>query len=153
MKRIFFLLYVCCTAAFPDAVWHCSRNKVEAEGVTSIVLEDQFSIASFNASVDVIGISINDLIDIYSGVPVRIGGLPLSACFMPSDQNLTSTALESLGLQPSATHALSRKNSIVQSNLFFVNTESQMLTCIAGHFPAVGYMSSAKNTNEVQPCF
>jgi hypothetical protein len=115
--------------------------------------ENNFSIASFNASADVIGVSISDLIDIYSGVPVRIGGLQLSACFMPTHQGLTSAALTSLGLQSSAIQALARKSSIVQNNLHSVTTEKQMVSCIAQHFPAVGYLDEPTHTNEVQPCF
>ena len=141
--------------AWADPVWHCSRNKQRAEdGSSSRHLQDsEFFIASFNSSVDVIGVSISDLIDIYSGVPVRIGGLPLSSCFMPSHQGLTSDALASLGLQTSAIQALARKSSIVQNNLHFVVTEQQMIGCIAQHFPAVGYLDEAIHTDEVQPCF
>ena len=149
-----------CTLAFScpalaDPVWHCSRNAPIAERTSSAhqAQENEFSISSFNSSADVIGISISDLIDIYSGVPVRIGGLPLSACFMPSDQGLTSVALTSLGLHASTIQALARKSSIVQNNLHSVTTPKQMVTCIAQHFPAVGYLDEPTETAEVQPCF
>lgn len=141
--------------AMADPVWHCSRNIEKGEDVSSSrqAKENEFSIASFNSSADVIGVSISDLIDIYSGSPVRIGGLPLSACFMPNQQGLTSAALTSLGLQASSIQALARKSAIVQNNLFFVATEKQMVNCIAQHFPAVGYLDEPTQTSEVQPCF
>lgn len=141
--------------ALADPVWHCSRNIQKAEDVSSSVQaqENEFSIASFNSSSDVIAVSISDLIDIYSGVPVRIGGLPLSACFIPNQQGLTSAALTSLGLQASAIQALARKSAIVQNNLYPLTTEKQMVSCIAQHFPAVGYLDEPTHSDEVQPCF
>lgn len=137
-----------------EPVWHCSRNESNSDAVASITSSaDHFSIASVSASEEVINLSLNDLIDIYSGVPVRISGLTLSACFMLGNEELTSQALLSLGLQPSAIQALARKSAIIQSNLFPVTNETQMLSCIATHFPAVGYLQEAKMTQKVQPCF
>lgn len=140
--------------AIADPIWHCSRTTPDGEEVASLQLqENQFSIASFNASVNTIGVSISDLIDIYSGVSVRIGGLPLSACFMTGNETITTTALTSLGLQPTVIQALARKSSIIQSNLYAVSTNTQMIACIAQHFPAVGYLEEASSTDKVQPCF
>ena len=153
MKRclIYALLISCPTWA--DPVWHCSSNTDGEKNVSLQAQETHFSLAAFNAPMNVIGISISDLIDVYSGVTVRIGGLTLSACFMPENESLTTSALMSLGLQPSAIQALARKSSIIQSNLYFVTNEKQMVSCIAQHFPAVGYLDSPINTETVQPCF
>lgn len=142
-------------AALADPVWHCSLNLKKGEDTYSSqeLQANEFAIASFNSTADVIGVSISDLLDIYSGVPVRIGGMPLSACFMPNHEGLTSAALTSLGLKTSAIQALARKSSIVQNNLYFVSNEKQMVSCIAQHFPAVGYLDEAIHTDEVQPCF
>lgn len=148
---IFFILIG--GSVWADPVWHCSRTANEVKNVAIETQENQFSLASFNSSIDVIGVSISDLIDVYSGVVTRIGGLPLSACFMPSNEGLTSAALTSLGLLPSVVHALARKNSIIQSNLHFVTDEKQMLLCIAQHFPAVGYLDEPTETDAVLPCF
>ena len=148
------MLIISYTTALADPVWHCSRQTSEVTQQSSLQnIQNQFSIASVNASSDVIGVAINDLIDVYSGVPVRISGVPLSACFMPNNAELTSTALTSLGLHPSTIQALARKSAIVQSHLYIVNTEKQMLGCITQHFPAVGYLDEPKSTNGVQPCF
>ena len=137
-----------------DPVWHCSRNKVNEGFVhTKISSEDQFSLASFNSSSEVIGVSVRDLIDIYRGIAVYVGGIPLSACFFTGNNSLTSSALTSLGLSAESAHALSRKSSIVQNNLHLVYDERQMLSCIANNFPAVGYISSATQTDSVLPCF
>jgi hypothetical protein len=147
-------LTVSCNIAIADPIWHCSRTPANAEEVASLKSqEDQFSIASLNAAPDAIGVSISDLIDIYSGVSVRISGLALSACFMPGNESVTSAALTSLGLQPSVIQALARRSSIVQSNLYAVTTNTQMIACIAQHFPAVGYLETASSTDKVQPCF
>jgi hypothetical protein len=54
-------------------VWHCSRNSNDADvAVAAPAQQDQFSIESLNSSADVIGASVRDLIDIYTGTPVRI---------------------------------------------------------------------------------
>ncbi len=140
-------------AASAQPVWHCSRNATEQQDSALSTQNDQFSIASINSSAETIGVSINDLIDIYSGVPVRVSGIPLSACFMPSDQSLTSAALSSLGLQQSTIQSLARKSTIIQSNIFFVNTPNQMQTCIGKNFPAVGYLNEPLNTDKIHPCF
>jgi hypothetical protein len=154
MKRsLLFYAVVLCMPAWSDPVWHCSRNTADSTQTISAAQESQFSIASLNASAEVIAVSINDLIDVYSGVPVRLGGAPLSACFMPSNQELTSSALTSLGLQTPTTQALARKSSIIQSHLFFVTNEKQMMACISKNYPAVGYLQEPANTNDVSPCF
>jgi hypothetical protein len=140
--------------ALADPVWHCSRTSLNAtETKTSQSKENHFSIASLNATEDTIGVSIGDLIDVYSGVAVRIGGLPLSACFMPANKEATNTALTSLGLQPVTIEALARKSVIVQSNLYVANTSTQMIDCIAQNYPAVGYLEEVSSTDKVEPCF
>jgi len=72
---------------------------------------------------------------------------------MPSNQELTSSALTSLGLQTATIQALARKSSIIQSHLFFVTNEKQMMACIAKNYPAVGYLEGPTSTDGVRPCF
>ncbi len=142
------------THAYASPVWHCSR--ITNDDNTAIAIpaqEDQFSIASVNSSAEVIGVSVRDLIDIYTGTPVRIGGLPLSACFLTGNRQLTNEALNSLGIQLQTIEALARKSSIVQSNLYYVTDETQMSTCISRNFPAVGYLSKPINMSKVMPCY
>jgi len=153
MKRFLICALLISAPTWADPVWHCSANSNAEKNASVQAQEDYFSLASLNASTDVIGVSISDLIDVYSGVAVRIGGLPLSACFMPGNEGLTSSALTSLGLQPSAIQALARKSSIIQSNLYYVTNDNQMVTCIAQHFPAVGYLAEPTITKAVEPCF
>jgi hypothetical protein len=156
MKKWTLISVLClnCHLANADPIWHCSRIGSGLEQVvTSQTQDNQFSIASFGASADTIGVSIGDLIDIYSGVAVSIGGLPLSACFISGNEEITTVALTSLGLKPAVIQALARKSSIVQSNLHAVATKRQMLNCIEQHFPAVGYLEEVSTTDKVNPCF
>ncbi len=154
MKRpIIFSAVLLCMSAWSVPVWHCSRNTTNPTQTVSAAEANQFSIASLNSSADVIAVSINDLIDVYSGVPVRLGGVTLSACFMPSNQALTSSALTSLGLQTTTIQALARKSSIIQSYLFFVTNEKQMMACISKNYPAVGYLDGPISADDVRPCF
>ena len=102
---------------------------------------------------EVISVSILDLMDVYSGTPVKVGGQSLSACFISGNDAVTATALKSLGLKASAAQALARKSTIVQSHLYGVTDEKGMQTCIAKHFPAVGYLSVPTATAQLMPCF
>lgn len=140
------------TSANP--VWHCSRITSDDDtAITTPAQKDQFSIASVNSSAEVIGVSVRDLIDIYTGTPARIGGLPMSACFLAGNEELTQTALGSLGIQLKTIEALARKSSIVQNNLYFVSDETQMSACIAKNSPAVGYLSKPVDSAKIMPCF
>lgn len=144
------------TSALAAPVWHCSRSAntdADSNLVATPAKEDQFSIASFNSSADVIGVSVRDLIDIYTGTPVRIGGLPLSACFLLGNEQLTNEALSSLGINHNTIQALARKSNIVHSNVYYVSDEAQMNACITKNFPAVGYLSNPIDTTKIQPCF
>jgi hypothetical protein len=141
-------------SVYADPVWHCSRNSNESNAaIATPAVENQFSIASFNSSAEVIGVSVRDLIDVYTGTAVRIGGLPLSACFLVGNDALTVSALTSLGLNLKTIGSLARKSSIVQSNLYHVNDETQMGACIAKNFPAVGYLNKPIETDNYLPCF
>ena len=139
MKIGFCCLLLVSSTAWANSSWHCSRNTQDTLSSYKTAAADQFSIASMGSSADVINVSIRDII--------------LSACFMPSNEVLTSSALTELGLYPSTIQALSRRSSIVQSNLHLVSDEAQMLQCIAKHFPAVGYVSTTTQTEQVAPCF
>lgn len=150
-------LIACVLTAAPTSaspVWHCSRiTNDDNTAIATPAKEDQFSIASFNSSAEVIGVSVRDLIDVYTGTPARIGGLPLSACFLAGDDQLTREALTSLGIQLKTIEALARKSSIVQNNLYYVNDEAQMSACIARNFPAVGYLEKPVDSAKIMPCF
>jgi hypothetical protein len=154
MKIGFYCLLFLSSTSWAGSAWHCSRNSENsASNYHAPAPEDQFSIASVSSSVDVINVSVRDLIDLYSGSSVHISGRSLSACFMPSNEALTSNALKELGLRATTIQALSRKNSIVQTNLYLVTDEKQMLQCISKHFPAVGYVSEMTETDLLAPCF
>ena len=135
--------------------WHCSKikNLADQDKSASISKESQFSIASLGGDADVIGISVRDLIDIYSGTTVSLGGVALSACLWRGEEPLTMSALQSLGLQPSVAQSLTRRSAIIQSNIHLVNDANQMLQCIADRYPAVGYLPNSVETEKVSPCF
>jgi hypothetical protein len=152
MKAILIVVICFSSNCWADPVWHCSRNQ-DTPAAQVAAKEDSFSIAAVGNASDVISVSIRDLIDIYSGAPVQLSGEKLSACFVLGNEAMTSSALKSLGMQPAAIQSLSRKSTIVQSNLYSVVDERQMLQCIQRHFPAVGYLSQSTETEQVAPCF
>jgi len=153
IRRMFLLVaLVAVSSSWADAVWHCSRHGGASQGNVGDQA-NHFSIASMRSTEEVIGISIRDLMDVYSGAPVIVGGEALSACLMSGSDAVTAPALKSLGLQASAIQALARKSTIVQSHLYVVSDEKSMQACIAKHFPAVGYLSKPTETEHLTPCF
>jgi len=137
-----------------DTVWHCSRMPAVDVAIDNRPDPgDLFSLAEQGVADDVIGISVRDLIDVYSGVNVRLSGVPLSACFMPVNDPATVKALRALGLHADVLSALARKSAIAKNNLYRVSDEAEMKVCIARHQPAVGYLTQAQVTEKLAPCF
>lgn len=140
--------------AWAEPLWHRSRLPKSIKDKMALAeTADQFSLASTNSSPDIISISVRDLIDVYSGRPVKVSGEPLSACFMIGDSELSRRILTSLGLNQAVIQSLSKKSSIVQSKLFWVSDEAEMQECIIKHFPAVGYLNNPTSNNDIEPCF
>lgn len=139
-----------------ETVWHCSKHHSISLGPnpfeTAAAPEDElFYLSSFSSQV--ISISLTDLTDIYSGRQVSLGNLPLTGCFLATDSALNRSAFKSIGLLWTTLQQMSRRSAIAQSSLYLVQNEADMRTCIANNFPAVGYMSSVTEDDEVAPCF
>lgn len=130
------------------AIWHCSKMP-QAEASQS-AQEMSFSMASVNGTIDV---SLDDLLAAYSGYPIRISGKPLFACFMPGQEALSTSALQTLGLSSAAMQMLARRSAIVQRNLKLVTDEAEMQQCLETHTPAFGYLSKPIDNEKVAPCF
>mgnify|MGYP000175534522 FL=1 len=130
------------------AIWHCSKMP-QAE-VAQSGNEMSFSMASVNGTIDV---SLDDLLAAYSGYPIRISGKPLFACFMPGQEALSTSALQTLGLSSAAMQMLARRSAIVQRNLKLVTDEDEMQQCLEKNSPAFGYLSKPINNEKVAPCF
>ncbi len=131
-----------------QAIWHCSKTSA-AEAPTSNP-ESSFGAGSEHGT---IAVTLDDLLAVYSGYPVRLSGQPLFACFIPGQEDLSESALATLGLNASAMQMLSRRSAIVQRNLKLVTDEAEMLQCMHRHAPSFGYLSQATVTEKVAPCF
>ena len=141
-----------------QSVWHCSREPALGQGSFEQVQaatpkDDLFQISSMSTNIDTIGITLRDLMDVYAGMPVRIGGKALTACFNSDNNPASEEALSTLGLNANAMSAMSRKSSIVRSQLVWVSNDADMMRCIVRHYPAVGYFNDVQDTGEVGPCF
>lgn len=137
-----------------DTVWHCSRTPVVEVAIDNRPDPgDLFTLAEQGVADDVIRISVRDLIDVYSGVNVRLSGVPLSACFMPVNDPVTVKTFRALGLSADVLSALARKSAIAQSHLYRVSDEAEMKVCIARNQPAVGYLTRSESTEQLAPCF
>jgi len=137
-----------------QAVWHCSKHQqlnISSADEPLMEQDDLFYLASF--SFNTIAITLNDLTDIYNGRRVQLGQQALTGCFMAGDTPLNRAAFNSIGLRWSALQLMSRRSAIAQSPLHLVHSEADMLACIVNNFPAVGYLGSAHENDEVAPCF
>lgn len=148
MAALSFMLSHATASEIETAIWHCSRMP-QAEASQS-VNETLFSMASVNGTIDV---SLDDLLAAYSGYPIRISGKPLFACFMPGQEALSTSALQTLGLSSAAMQMLARRSAIVQRNLKLVTDEAAMQQCLEKNSPAFGYLSKPINNEKVAPCF
>jgi len=132
-----------------DPVWHCSRSEVQVADAS-----DDFTLAALTLEREVIRISLKDLYVVYQGAPVKMsGGLPLSACVISNNSNLTATAMQSIGVRSATLKVLARESTQSKSQVHLVQDEMAMLACITKHHPAIGYLSKATHTEAVGPCF
>jgi hypothetical protein len=65
----------------------------------------------------------------------------------------STKALTTLGLNTNAMSAMSRKSSIVRSQLVWVSNDDDMMRCIVRNHPAVGYFNDVQESGEFGPCF
>ena len=152
----YFLMVACLATPLPlraepvvEAVWHCTRNAVGESTPNDDELDPGFDVSGNNT----IGVTLNDLIAVYSGYPLRVAGKPLFACFMPGDEALSLDALDSMGFNASALQILARRSAIVQRQLEIVTSEAQMLLCMERNAPAFGYLPGPVINTSVAPCF
>jgi len=141
-------------SAHAQVVWHCSKHqgRASAAPLTSIEqTQDWFHLSGFSS--ETITVSLNDLSDIYRGRRVQLGSQTLTGCFVTGDNPLNQAAYESIGLRWDTLQLMQRRSAIAPGQLSLVRTESDMLSCIANHYPAVGYLSQVHHNDEVAPCF
>ena len=152
---IFYLLIFCSDFSWAETFWLCSRSTEAVQADVFGLNSDggNFNIAEFGNANNVIGISIRDLIDVYSGRSVRIAGGYLAACYFSGNNKSSEEALKSLGLNSNVIKSLTRRSAIVQSPLFEVTNDDEMLSCIDKHSPAVGYLDRLKENTNVASCF
>lgn len=132
-----------------QAIWHCSKmpaSEMAAENMG-------FSMEPTTSVNGTIVVTLDDLMAAYSGYPVRVSGKPLFACFMPGQENLSVSALQTLGLSSPAMQMLARRSAIVQRHLKLVTDEDEMLACTEQNVPAFGYLSKPTINDKVAPCF
>jgi hypothetical protein len=132
-----------------EATWHCSRQAIDKAPDDGSALAPIFMDTPNNT----ISVTLNDLLAVYSGYPLKVSGKPLFACFMPSNEALSLAALDTLGLNASALQILSRRSAIVQRQLEVVTSEAQMHLCMERNAPAFGYLPGPVVNTSVAPCF
>lgn len=132
-----------------QATWHCSRTPAAQTSQNVAEPQEEFKLSSFDA----ISVTLQDLLEVYTGRDVKLGAHTLVACFMPGDEALSQDALQSLGLKSQVMQKLAARSAIAQSPLRIVNDEQQMLQCMEKNFPSFGYFSREVVTEKVVPCF
>jgi hypothetical protein len=136
-----------------QAHWHCSKHPAsnEFELVKADLKEGFFDLTQ--GAPFTVGVSLSDLIDVYKGRRVLMGSRQLTACFIGGQHALNHSAHERVGLQWASLQQSQRRSAIDFSHVRMVQSESEMLQCIASYYPAVGYLSQPTVTVAVAPCF
>jgi len=150
----FICIWICvmpCYAERIEAIWHCSKTSVSE--LVDAEPAGNFGMGAVSSGHGTIAVTMEDLLSVYSGYPARISNRPLFACFMPGDEALSLSALESMGLSAPALQILARRSAIVQRQLKIVTDEDEMRQCMTRHFPSFGYLSQAYVSDKVAPCF
>jgi hypothetical protein len=137
------------TLSEPRGIWHCSRNLPSTPSAYAMAEQDEFKLSSM----DTIGVTLTDLLNVYLGKDVSIGGLHLVGCYMPGQEALSKDILKSLDLKSHVLQKLSAKNAIAQGHVITVIDETQMQACLESHFPAFGYLSRETISEKFAPCF
>ena len=137
-----------CLPAMADPVWHCSRTDVQVANAS-----DNFTLAALDVEREVMRISLQDLYAVYQGGTVKAGGVQVSACFVGGNDPTTEKAMRSIGADAKVLERLSSQSSLVQSNIYRVQNEKDMLACMTKHQPAIGYFSKSTQHEAVGPCF
>jgi hypothetical protein len=140
-------------ASAATAHWHCSKHPHAPEFELAMADDEDDFFDLTQASPSTLGVSLPDLIDVYNGRRVQMGSRHLTACFMVGQHALNHSAQERVGLQWASLQQLQRRSAISHNHVRMVQTESEMLQCIANHYPAVGYLSQPTETAAVAPCF
>lgn len=148
-SRLGALLYLVLASSgvWADPIWHCSRGDMKVADAS-----EQFTLAALEER-EVIRLTMPDLYSVYLGQPIKVSGLPLSACLISDNNKPNISALQTLGASETAAKVLARKSNITKSNLHIVRDEAAMLACIAQNHPAIGYLPKATHTEAVGPCF
>jgi hypothetical protein len=133
----------------PRAIWHCSRNLPTPPSANAMAEQEEFKLSS----VDTIGVTLTDLLNVYLGKDVSLGGMQLVGCYMPGQEALSKDILKSLDLKSHVLQKLSAKNAIAQGRVVTVIDEAQMQACLESNFPAFGYLSSETISEKFAPCF
>lgn len=148
------LIFLSVNFCFAGGVWLCSKDSA---AISDITFYDEnvsnFMIADMGNFSGVISISLRDIIDIYSGIPVRLGSRDLSACYITGSHDWSDGFLKELGLNINLIKSLSKKNALVQSRLYGVVNKEEVANCIESHFPAVGYAIEFTSSESVGKCF
>jgi hypothetical protein len=153
-----FVLFACisvaampCLAEPVEAIWHCSKSQATEGGEPTQA--GDFGMNGASSGQGTIAVTLDDLLSVYSGYPMRVSTKPLFACFMPGDEALSLSALKSMGLSAPALQILARRSAIVQRQLKIVTDEDEMRQCMTRHFPSFGYLSQSYVSDKVAPCF
>lgn len=141
------------------AHWHCSKHPESPEFNLATASPEVYDLADDDlfdltpAHTGTVGVTLPDLMDAYNGQPVLMGSQQLTACFMVGQTSLNQSAQERVGMQWPALQQQQRRSSVRNSHVRMVQSEAEMLLCIANHYPAVGYLSQPTETAQVAPCF
>jgi hypothetical protein len=98
------------------------------------------------------GMSVEDIVDIFSNGTKNIGYDNILICMFPEESEVTQQLYNMLGIKSTVTQSFTSKNSVIDRRVKIVNSYNAMISCVSNTYPSVGYVDSLATANKVLSC-
>lgn len=111
---------------------------------------DQFRATSQFSSTD---FTIEELIELFATGSQTARALPTLVCMLPNDHAATRKLFSDMGIEPAASSAAKQLPSNQIRNVKLVQSESEMIACVKGSAPSIGYVERLPSAYQKIACF
>lgn len=116
----------------------------------SVSTNDQFRTTSQFSNTD---FTIEELMELFSTGSQSARAIPTRVCMLPNDHSATRKLFSDMGIDPAS--SLSDKPSQANQikNIKLVQSESEMIACVKGSAPSIGYVERLPSAHQQIACF
>ena len=98
------------------------------------------------------GMSVEDVVEIFSNGTKNIGYANILICMFPEESEVTQQLYNMLGIKATVTQSFTSKSAVIDRRVKIVNSYSDMISCVSNAYPSVGYVDSLAAANKVLSC-